>query len=289
MPESAAVLSPTPSPSQSPGPEARSPVAWVAALALIGVASMAYPPLSVPAVVGTLLLGLTFPQGGGARTLRRAAIGFAALGAAVGLARFAVSGAILGIVESGQSATAFSALYRLREVVIAEDDVRKTAPWDPDGDHVGSAALVGALSGNAPIRGTRRIETPLLNYAFHAQEDTALGPAARVEGYLIVVCLPTPSGGWTARPDEAVDDELAERRFVAYAWPSEGAHGMTTAFFADEHERLLVLQPARGAPAPYLGRDHTPSCEAALGKDGLPWKPFKNKQPRKTLPGDWPS
>jgi hypothetical protein len=268
-------------------PSSRSSRPWVAALVVIGVASIVYPPLSVPAVVGILLLGLTFPDAAsGGRALRRGTTAFGALGAVVGLARFAVSGAMLGIVEGGQSAAAFSALWRLREVVIAEDEIRKAPVWDPDGDHVGSAALIGALTGNAPVRGTRRVETPLLNYAFHGEEDTALGPAARVEGYLLVVCLPTPSGGWTARPDEPVDDELAERRFVAYVWPSEAARGMTTAFFADEHERLLVLDPPRGAPAPYLGRDHAPACDAALGKDGLAWKPWKKKQPRKTLPGD---
>jgi hypothetical protein len=289
MPESASPSDPG-APSTDLHRAPRSPRFWVAALVVTGVASVAYPPLSVPAVVVSLLLGLTFPDGGArSRTYRRAATAFAALGATLGLARFAVSGAMLGIVEGGQSAAAFSALWRLREVVIAEDDVRKTAVWDPDGDRIGSAALIGALAGNAPVRGTRRIDTPLLNYAFHGEEKTALGPAARVEGYLLVVCLPTPSGGWTARPGEPVDDELAERRFVAYAWPSEGAKGMTTAFFADEHERLLVLDPPRGAPAPYLGPDRAPTCDAALGKDGLPWKTWKKKQPRKTLPGDSPA
>jgi hypothetical protein len=271
--------------------ENRSILPWAAGFVVIGVASVAYPPLAIPGVALTLIASLAAPRpaASGERVFGRVAIVFAALGATVGLGRFAVSKAMLGIVEGGQSAAAYSALWRLREVVIAEDGLRRMAPWDPDGDHVGGAALIGALAGKEPLRGSVRLEAPLLNYAFRTENATALGPAARVEGYLLVVCLPTPSGGWTARPDEPIDEERAERRFVAYAWPSEAARGMSTVFFADEHERLLVLDPARGAPAPYLGADRPPACDAALGADGLPWKPWKKKQPRKTLPGDSPS
>ena len=272
----------------NPEPETRSIFPWVAGFIVIGVASVAYPPLAIPGVVLTLIAGLALPRqsASGRRLLGRVAIGFAALGATVGLGRFAMSKAMRGIVEGGQSAAAHSALWRLREVVIAEDGLRQMAPWDPDGDHVGSAALILGLVGKEPLRGSIRLEAPLLNYAFKTENPTALGPAARVEGYLLIVCLPTPSGGWTARPGEPIDEERAERRFVAYAWPSEAARGMNTIFFADEHERLLMLDPPRGAPAPYLGADRPPACDAALGADGLPWKAWKKKQPRKTLPGD---
>ncbi len=264
------------------------PIAWVAGFAIIGIAAAAYPPASVPAVVLTLIGALSFPSDAPrrARLLARAATVLAALGALVGLCRFAMSKAMLGIVESGESAAAFSALWRLRDVVTAEDDVRRAAPWDPDGDHVGSASLILGLIGKEPVRGSTRLETPLLNYAFRTSVETSIGPAVKVEGYLFIVCLPTPAGGWTARPDDPVDDELAERRYIAYAWPTRAATGMNTIFFADEHERLLILDSPRGAPAPYLDTEHPPACDAALGGDGAPWKPWKNKQPRKTLPGD---
>jgi hypothetical protein len=276
--------------SPSPRLQNHSTAPWLASFFAIAVASAVYPPLAVPGVVATLLLGLAtpWPEPGRARSMARAAITVAAISAGVGLVRFAASKAMLGIVEGGQSATAFGALWKLREVVLAEDGLRQTAPWDPDGDHVGSAALIGALAGSAPLRGTKRLDAPLLNYAFREQTPTAIGPAARVEGYLLIVCLPKVGGGFTARPEEPVDDEQAERRYVAYAWPSESAKGMTTVFFADEHERLLVLDPPRGAAPPYLGTDRPPACDAALGNDGLAWKPWKGKKPRSTLPGDSP-
>jgi hypothetical protein len=273
-------------PSPAPAARAYPGLLWIVAFFAIGVASAAYPPIAVAGVPLTLILGLTAPPGR-AKALGWAATAFAIVGVTVGLGRFAVSKAMLGIVEGGQSAAAYSALWKLREVVIAEDGLRRNAAWDPDGDHVGSAALIGALTGAAPLRDSKRLEAPLLNYAFRDATETAIGPAARVEGYLVVVCLPTAQG-WTARPGEPVDDERAERRFVAYAWPSEAARGMNTVFFADEHERLMVLDPPRGVPSPYLGTSRPPACDAALGTDGQPWKAWKDKKPRKTLPGDSP-
>jgi hypothetical protein len=264
------------------------PVAITIGLVAISGLAVLVPPLAVPGVVLALILSLSFPKTTGRiHTFGHVAMGLAALGCVLGLGRFAMSKAMLGIVEGGQSAAAHSALWRLREVVIAEDALRRGAEWDPDGDHVGSAALIESLTGALPLRPGGPKRTPLLNYAFGKTMDTPLGPAAFVEGYLIVVCLPTTSGGFTARPGDAVDDERAERRYVAYAWPSESAAGMKTAFFTDEHERILVLDPAPTVPAPYLGASRAPACDAAIdGKDGLPWVPWKNKKPRERLPGE---
>jgi hypothetical protein len=260
----------------------------VAGLVTIAVASGVLPALAVPGLVLTLILGLSFPSSvrPGVRTLGRVATVLAVVSAVIGLGRFAVSKGMRGIVESGQSAAAFSALWKLREVVIAEDELRRLAPWDPDGDHVGGAALITGLTGAAPLRSGKVLETPLLNYAFRSPVETALGTAVQVEGYLLVVCLPTTGGNFSASTTEPVNEELSERRYLAYAWPSDAAKGMSTVFFADEHERLLVLDPPRGATAPYVGTSHPPACDAALGADGLAWKPWKNKKPRSSLPGD---
>jgi hypothetical protein len=267
--------------------ESRHETVWAAALVTVGVLGAAIPPLSVPGVVLTLILGLSFPTGARGKIHRfgQVTIALAAIGCVVGLGRFALSKAMLGIVEGDQSATAFSTLWRVREVVIAEDALRRNGAWDPDGDHVGSAALIGALAGKSELRPGVPLGAPLLNYAFGELTPTALGPAARIGGYLVIVCLPAQGGGFTARPGETVDDEAAERSYEIYAWPSEIAKGMTTAFFADEHERILVLDPPRGEPAPYLGAEHPPACSAATGADGRGWKAWKNKKPRERLPG----
>lgn len=262
----------------------RRALGWLAGLVVVGGAAATIPPLSVPAGVVVLILTLSFP-GGDSRRLRLA-VAVAALGTLVGLVRFATSKAMLGIVETGQSITATTALSKLREVVTAEDAMRRTAAWDPDHDGIGSAALVGALAGSIPVRPGAPPAPAVLNRDFQQTIETKVGPAAFVDGYLFIVCLPTPSGGFTARPDTPVDDEFAERRFVAYAWPSELANGVSAAFFADEHERLLVIDPPRGTAPPYVGATKPPSCDAALGDGAADWKPWKNKKPRERLPGD---
>jgi hypothetical protein len=255
---------------------------------MLGLGAIVQPMLAVPAVVLILILALSYPSEAGdrARRLGRAATLFAAVCATVGLARFARSKAMLGMVEGGQTVAVQSALYRLREIVLAEDALRKSASWDPDGDGVGSAVLIRGLMGGAPLRPGNGPSAPFLNYLFHESVDTATGPAAKVEGYLYIVCLPTPDGGFTALPTAPVDDERAERRFLAYAWPSDTASGMNTVFFVDEHERVLLLAPPRGVPAAFLGGQRSPSCDAAIGPDAAQWKVWKNKQPRKSLPGD---
>lgn len=257
-------------------------------LAAVAVLSVLVPPLAVPGVVVTLILGLSFPTSGG-RIHRSGQVGLAVavVGCLVGLGRFALSKAMLGIVEGGQSAAAHSALWRVREVVIAEDALRRNAAWDPDGDHVGSAALVSALAGKSGLRnGSPPLSPPLLNYAFREQVQTRIGPAMRVEGYLVIVCLPAQGGGFTARPGDAIDDERAERRYVVYAWPTELAEGMKTVFFTDEHEHILFYDPPASAKAPYLGPDRPPACDAAPSGDSLPWVVWKNKKPREKLPGE---
>lgn len=262
--------------------------AWIVGLAVVGLVAATLPPAAVPGLVLALVLGLSLPrfESRGLRAISRLAVVVAAVGCVVGLGRFAVSGAMLGIVESGHSAAAKSALYRLREVVIAEDVLRRMPRVDPDGDGVGGAALISSLMGAAPARAGASLETSLLNRAFHGIVPTDTGPAASVERYLVVVCLPKAGGGFTARPEDAVDEETAERRFVAYAWPSESAVGMGIAFFTDEHENIRMLEAAKGHDLPYVGAAHAPACDAALGADGLGWVPWKNKKPRERLPGE---
>jgi hypothetical protein len=241
----------------------------------------------VPAVVLTLIGALSFPASGG-RFPRAGylAVGFTSLCVVVGVSRFVLSKGMRGMVTGGQAVAVHSGLYKLREIVLAEDAARKMGTWDPDGDGIGSALRIGMLAAAEPLPGGRYLEPPLLNGAFQRPIPTRTGPASRVEGYLFVVCLPTPTGALSAEPGSEADPEQAERRFVAYAWPSDVGEGMSVSFFTDEHERILVLEPAAGAPAPYFGAERAPACDAALGKDGLPWRPWKDKKPRERLPGD---
>jgi hypothetical protein len=82
---------------------------------------------------------------------------------AAGLLRFAMTKAMTGIAEGGQRAASKSALWRLREVLLAEDAVRKGALVDVDGDGIGEARLIDELAG---VAGPGRAALNLLNYQF---------------------------------------------------------------------------------------------------------------------------
>ncbi|MET0793952.1 MAG: hypothetical protein ABW061_20700 [Polyangiaceae bacterium] len=204
--------------------------------------------------------------------------------ATIGVFRFLVIEAMPGVVEGGTTATEQREVSRLREILFAEDAWRKNAFFDPDGDRVGSAGFLGELSGQIGVRGAARTDPAVLqNYP--ELVETRLGPAADVGGYLVIVCLPKRGGGYTAQPNDAVDDERAEREFYAYAWPSKAGQGLTTAYFLDEHERILLADSRESEPRRLLGTEAPPSCDdvSAVATAGE-WSVWRHKKPRASLP-----
>jgi hypothetical protein len=193
----------------------------------------------------------------------------AALAASVGLFRFLVVEAIPGIVQGGNRFTEQRAISRLREILFAEDTARHTAAQDPDHDRIGSALLLGELTGELGLRRGNRLAMPLLE-GFPKRVDTSIGPATEIGGYFVIVCLPKLGGGFGAEPEDAVDEELAERRFIAYAWPSGTAPGLTSAVALDEHEHISLapsLPAQAGRPGLRFGFAAPPSCDDAVAQE----------------------
>lgn len=249
---------------------------WPYALFALGALSAVWPFIGLPAAFFSFLGVLSVPARGelGAARPRRA-VALAVICASVGLVRFVVEVGVPGIVQGGRVAVEQSTVSRLREVLFAEDAMRRGGWIDPDRDGVGSAAFLGELCGGPPLRGQAARSAPVL--ACGPLEDTALGPAGRDAGYLYTVCLPTKDGSWSADPARPVDEEAAERKFVAYAWPAPGS-SFERAFFLDQDERILI------APRRAFGLE----CRSALAPEtGSMWTPWRGKRPRPgPLPGD---
>jgi hypothetical protein len=256
----------------------------IALLALGGLALLV-PKLAPFLLVGCFIAYVAMPAGR-PRAPALITLGAGAL-ALVAFVRFLVVEAMPGIVEGGTRATQNAAISRLREMVFAEDSLRKTAEVDPDQDGVGSAALLGELTSALGLRGGAPLKTPRLE-RYPAAVATPSGPAIEMGGYLFMVCLPRQSGGFTAEAGVPIDEELAERRFLAYAWPAADERGLNKAYFVDEHERILVATTSsKGEATARLGPQHPPTCEEALAPRG-PWREWRNKKPRQRLPGDRP-
>jgi hypothetical protein len=258
----------------------------VTAIAVLALACAAWPKLALPAAFLTWIGFLSLPKGlpRAAAQKLRLTLAFAAICATLGTLRFVVSEAVPGIIQGGKDAAASSALSRLREIVFAEDAMRTHAYVDPDRDGVGSAGFVAELTGALAPRHASTF-SPVLNPRYRELVETRAGSALKVAGYLYMVCLPRPGGGFTARSGERLDEELAERRFVAYAWPAAPSGRIESAFFADEHERILVSKNVDGNVPRYVGADFPPECDAAVKQPGQ-WQPWRDKQPRRVLPGD---
>jgi hypothetical protein len=219
-------------------------------------------------------------------------VGVASLGASVGVGRFLVGEAMSGIVKGGRQAVEQRAVSRLREILFAQDAMRRAGWIDPDADGIGSAALLPELCGAAPLRGQAPRTTPVLDCG--ELVSTPLGAGARSGAYFYVVCLPTPGGAWSGQPSAAVDEEKAERGFVAYAWPEPGA-AFEHAFFIDQHENILAAPwPLDTAPGGLPESTSAAlSCASAFGGLGVPgsvasgsWSVWRGKKPRPGLPGD---
>jgi hypothetical protein len=240
--------------------------------------------LGLFAAVGTFIAWASLPRLPNAELKReRWLLLVASLASGVGLVRFLIVEAIPGIVAGGNRFTEQRAISRLRELLFAEDLARRSAARDVDGDRVGSALLLGELTGDLGVRGGAPLSVPLLE-GYPKPVETELGPASEIGGYYLLVCLPKAGGGFTARPADGVDEELAERRFVAYAWPSGTAPGLSNAVMLDEHENI-ALAPAK--PGLRFGYAAPPRCDDAVAEATRgAWTAWRHKQPRKTLPGD---
>jgi hypothetical protein len=270
--------------------KAANPPLAVGAASLLAVAallSIFFTKLALAVGFFSFLAAIVLPKMAGAAA-RRSVIGLiivAAVASIIGFGRFAVLEAVPGMIQGGRARTAQHAVSRLREILVAEDALRKLGKVDPDHDGIGSAALLGELSGALPLRGGPRLEPPILSPRHFAQiDDTPHGPAALLAGYYFMVCLPTPRGGFSARPGEPVDEELAERRFLAYAWPAASG-GPTQAYFIDEHENIKVSENLEAGAPRYAGQYFAPACDAALVESGE-WQPWRGKKPRDELPGE---
>jgi hypothetical protein len=242
-------------------------------LALAGLLTPVFSKIAIPVMTGALLTFLALPKEAGpfARFSRLLLLIVAPV-MLFGLLRFTITEAAPGIVEGGRRALSGRAVAKLRVLVFSQDVAREQATWDPDADGIGSALTLRELVGADPVRG----KTPLPGGAA-LQLGHLQGAIALADGYAFRVWLPARDGGWTDDPTR-VDDEAAERRFLAYAWPIDNGHGERTTVFIDEHERIL-LHEGRS----WLGAAHGPPPTAALDGDG--WTPWKDKKPRTSLPG----
>lgn len=204
----------------------------------------------------------------------------------LGLGLFITTEALPGIIDARARASSSRAVSILREFLFAQDAMRRHGWIDPDGDGVGSAGRLGELTGTQGIRDKGPLPQPPLSPRYAPRRATASGPATEHDGYLFIICLPGENEPWVTDPRAAVDDERAEERWVAYAWPAGPRTPHKTAFFIDEHERILQSDARGDSELRLMGHGLSPACDDALAEPTRAyWTPWRGKKPREALPG----
>lgn len=209
------------------------------------------------------------------------------IAAVLGMGRFVWQEALPGIAEARGRASGKKAVSLMREILFAQDALRRHGMIDPDSDGIGSAGRLGELSGSDPARGQELLEAPPLALRFSPRVATDAGPATEQDGHYIIICLPGTEQEWVTHPGAAVDEEKAERRWLAYAWPAQEGLAHTSAYFIDEHERILESDNRHAEGLRLVGASKAPDCNDALSSaTSTHWKPWRGKEARKGLPGD---
>jgi hypothetical protein len=260
---------------------------------LLGVASAALPKLALIALFACVVLVISqhrlraqWPN------LVTPLVGVSVVGTSIGLVRFTLTEAIPGILRGGNAAADKASLSKARQVVTAEDALRRGAFMDHDGDKIGSAGRIAELAGFAPVRGGPTMDPAPLSYDANQLLDTAIGPALQAGTHLIIVCVPEFGGGFTAAAKDPVDEERAEREYYIYAWPLATGLGVQNAYAIDQHERIWVtpnteLTSDGKSTLRYAGPSFPPPCTAVLDPNNG-FTPWENKRAREHLPGDTP-
>jgi len=240
----------------------------------LAAASVVWPWLSLPALFFALVGTLILPSAEGHTRQRRFTRLWLAASLAlvtIGLTRFVIHYAIVGIVQGGEQAVTGRAVSRLRDILRWELAERRAAAIDPDHDGIGSAWRIAELSGAVPLRSGQSTKPPL-ERRFKALVDTPIGPASRVGDYFYVVCLPTTDGGWSAKDTSPVDEEAAERAFLAYAWP---ARENLIAYVIDAKARVFFRDNLGHEADPYIGQLRPVPCNSIVDRahrgEWIPW------------------
>lgn len=256
---------------------------WFPAILVIGsVASIYWGWLALPVGFGCFVAAVTLDSLRRHRAPRAGlCVLFAALLVSGGLARFVIVEGMSGIVRGGRQAVQRKAVSKLREILFAQDAMRRSGWIDSDSDGVGSAPLLEELCSGQSHRGKARGQAPVLRCS--RRLDSAIGKVIVEGAYRYVVCLPRKPRGWTARDGDELDEERAESHFIAYAWPAPGS-GFDAAFFIDEQENILTRsvlnQVNRGNSVSQQGF-WGPTCDSAVEGDEVSlWKIWRGKKPR---------
>ena len=199
--------------------------------------------------------------------------------------------AIPNLMASRLSANESAAIATLRTVASAQAAAHSRLAVDTDVDGIGEYLYLGELGGTANLRGQ---PFPMDPAAVSLSLGTISNGSVNKSGYRYALFLPAPAG--VPEPEDpaggkaavgAVDPDLCETFWVAYAWPTRANNSGRRAFVINQSGNILqtdnqvqlydglVNAPAGAAAytAPNIISEFSISGLPAPAQDGGLWIP----------------
>jgi prepilin-type N-terminal cleavage/methylation domain-containing protein len=169
--------------------------------------------------------------------------------------------AIPNLLAARLSANETAAVATLRNIISAQAQFQQGAKADTDNDGTGEYGGFVELSGGGAGRMAAILSPPVLSGAFRVLN--AAGEVSR-SGYFFHVYLPGAAGVGVAEPQvgftaAALNADLAETTWCAYAWPVNFGQSGNRTFFTNQGGDLIATEFAA-----YSGTGAGPASDAAF-------------------------
>jgi prepilin-type N-terminal cleavage/methylation domain-containing protein len=195
--------------------------------------------------------------------MRRSQSGFTLIELMIVIAIIAIIAAIAipNLLAARLSANETAAVATLRNIISAQAQFQQGAKADTDNDGTGEYGGFVELSGGGAGRMAGILNPPVLSGAFRVLN--AAGEVSR-SGYFFHVFLPGAAGVGVAEPQTgftaaALNADLSETTWCAYAWPVNYGQSGNRTFFTNQGGDLIATEAAG-----YSGTGAGPASDAAF-------------------------
>ena len=187
--------------------------------------------------------------------------------------------ALPGMLSSKITTNESSAIQTLRTIAASQTAFKARRVVDneatPDGE--GEFGYMAEMAGVAPLRGSAAVlQPPTTSPRLGGVQASVVSSS----GYYFAVFLPGPGGAGVAEDAAggkaaagAIDASLAERLWVAYAWPINLGTSGNRAFVTNQTGEVLITDN-RSAAQQYSGLGNGPAADAAYTGPGNMALPF---------------
>ena len=186
--------------------------------------------------------------------------------------------AIPNLLSARLNSNETAAIATLRNIISAQSQFQSTSRADENNNGVGEYGTFGEMSGGNGVRGNATLNPPVLSTAFRTVNGN--GEVSR-SGYMFAVYLPGATGNGLAEvanggADGAVDPDIAETTWCAYAWPANYGNTGNRSFFVNQGGDIVATEdstysgPTNGPPAnsAFSGAGATITGQVATGMTG---------------------